>query len=100
MLDLDDIEVSDRISDLERTFPLPDLLLLDYFKRYRDSYCDCRDNGWQLGARNYGNLLSFMSEIHDHRHDDAKAFAKLFRGASNDWNNAEAHFAEVIVYRY
>jgi hypothetical protein len=92
--------VSDAITDSEQRFPFKDLLSLDYFKRHRAGYYDCREHGWQIPKRNYYNLLTFLTEIHEYRPDDAKAFAKRFRTEVADLSNADATFAEMIVYRY
>jgi hypothetical protein len=92
--------VSDAITDVEQPFPFKDLLSLDYFKRHRAGYYDCREHGWQIPTRNYYNLLTYLTEIHEYRMDDAKTFAKRFRTEAADLSNADATFAELIVYRY
>jgi hypothetical protein len=92
--------VSDAITDSEHRFPFKDLLSLDYFKRHRAGYYDCREHSWQIPKRNYYNLLAFLTEIHEYRPDDAKAFAKRFRTEAADLANADGAFAEMIVYRY
>lgn len=100
MGNVEDFVVSDAVTDLEQRFPLKDLLALDYFKRYRDGYYRCREEGWKIQPRNYYNLLQFLTEIHEYRADDAKTFAKTLRGSATDMPNSEATFAEIIVYRY
>jgi Holliday junction resolvase-like predicted endonuclease len=97
---MDDFVVSDAITDVEQRFPLKELLALDYFQKYRHGYYRCQEEGWQRPPRNYYNLLQFLTEIHEHRADDAKTFAKAFRTGAADWRNSEAAFAEVIVCRY
>lgn len=96
----DDFVVDDAITDLERRFPLKDLLTLDYFQRYRHAYYRQREIGAQIQTRNYYNLLKFIGEIHEYRSDDAKLLAKALRTGPMDWRNCEATFAEIIVYRY
>ena len=97
---MDDIVPSDPITSLEQRFPLKDLLPLDYFQKYRQEYYGRRDEGWQIPPRNYHNLLQYLTEIHEHRIDDAKTFAKALRTGAADERNSEATFAEIIVYRY
>jgi len=95
-----DVVVSDVITDLERRFPLSDLLALEYFHKYRHGYYRCKTEGWQIPPRNYFNLLQFLGDIHEYRPDDARSFAKAFKTGSKDWRNSEATFAEIIVYRH
>jgi hypothetical protein len=95
----DKFKMSDAVTDLEESFPFKDLLVLDYFQRYRRAYYTFRNEGWQVQPRNYCNLLQYLSEIERYSSDDAKTFAKMFRDCSDHWHNGEATFAEVIVYR-
>lgn len=92
--------LSDAVTDLEHRFPFRELLSLDYFQRHRAGYYDCREHGWQIPRRNYYSLLTCLTEIHEYRTDDAKAFAKRFRTEASDLSNADATFAEMIVSRY
>lgn len=91
--------IEDAVTDLERSFPIPSLLTLDYFSKYRSGYYDLRDNGFQIPPRNYFNLLKFITEIFEYREDDARSLAKRLRDGAADHRNSEAAFAEIIVYR-
>jgi hypothetical protein len=90
----------DAITDSEKQFPYEDLLDLDYFKKYRNSYYEMPKRGYQLGPRNYFNLLLYINEIRDYNQQHAKGFVKRLKTAGKDWKNAEAIFSEIIVYRY
>jgi len=90
----------DAVDDAERIFPFPDLLECEYFKKYRNAFYRMREEGYQLGVRNYLNLLNYINEIYEYNEQHARGFAKLFRSGSKDWNNCEAIFSEIIVYRY
>jgi hypothetical protein len=92
--------ISDAVTDLERRFPLKELLGVEYFKKYRLAYYKQRELGAQIGGRNYYNLLKFVAEIHEYRPEDAKALGKRLRTDGSEWRNCEAIFAEIIVYRY
>lgn len=61
-----DFVVDDAITDLERKFPLKDLLTLEYFQKYRHAYYRQRELGVQIHTRNYYNLLKFIAEIHEY----------------------------------
>ncbi len=97
---MDDFVVSDAITDLERLFPLKELLELDYFQKHQRFYYRCNDEGRKIPPRNYYDLLQFLTDIHEYQLDDARTFVKAFRDHAANWRNSEATFAEVIVYRY
>ncbi len=90
----------DAITDSEKEFHYKELFDLDYFKKYRNSYYEMPRRGYQLGPRNYYNILLYISEIHDYNEQHAKSFVKRLKTEAKDWNNAEAIFSEIIVYRY
>ena len=90
----------DAITNSEKEFPYTALLDLDYFKKYRNSYYDMPKIGFQLGPRNYYNLLMYINDIHDYNEQHAKGFVKRLKTEGQDWKNAEAIFSEIIVYRY
>lgn len=92
--------ISDAVTDLERRFPMRELLGVEYLKKYRAAYYKQRELGAQIGTRNYYNLVKFIAEIHEYRLDDAKALGKRLRTDGTEWRNCEAIFAEIIVYRY
>ncbi len=88
----------DIITDREKDFPLPELLDLEYFKKYRRWYYRQLELGKHLGHRNYINLLEYIAEVYSYKPEHARAFAKAFR--EDDWRKSESSFAELIVYRY
>ncbi len=90
----------DAVTDSEKQFPYNDLLDIDYFKKYRYSYYDLPKRGYQLGHRNYLNLLHYIEEIHEYKEQHANGFVKRLKTEGKDWNNSEAIFSEIIVYRY
>ena len=92
--------VDDSVTDAEKAFPFTDLLNLDYFRKYRRAWYRYPEIDIQIPTRNYLNLLKYLSEIKEYNAQHANAFAKDFRTAGSDLRNAEAVFAEVIVYRY
>lgn len=97
---MEESEVDDIISDREKNFPLPKLLDLEYFKKYRRWYYHELERGRYLGYRNYINLLTYLAEVYSYNSEHARAFAKAFLDGKADWRNSEAVFAELIVYRY
>ncbi|MDR4498909.1 MAG: hypothetical protein MRK02_13480, partial [Candidatus Scalindua sp.] len=64
----------DAITDSEKHFPYKDLLDIDYFKKYRKFYYEMPKRGYQLGPRNYYNLLLYINEIHVYNEQHAKGF--------------------------
>jgi hypothetical protein len=90
----------DAITDSEKEFSYKELLDLEYFKKYRNAYYEMPKRGYQLGHRNYYNLLLYINEIHDYNEQHAKGFTKRLKTEGKDWKNAEAIFSEIIVYRY
>lgn len=90
----------DAIDDAEGVFPFPDLLESEYFRKYKKAYYRMRELSYQLGFRNYFNLLNYITEIFKYNEQHARGFAKAIRSAQADWNNCEAIFSEIIVYRY
>ncbi len=90
----------DIVDDKENSFPLSELLETEYFKKYKNGYYRCRDEGCQIGERNYINLLTYLTEIYEYNEQHARGFAKSLRSEKSEWNNCEAIFAEIIVYRY
>ncbi len=94
--------MADAVDDAERDFPFPDLIETEYFKKYKNAYYRFLEKGYQLGIRNYFNLIDYLNEIYEYNRQHAMGFAKDFRSAAKgeDWNNFEAIFAELIVYRY
>lgn len=93
-------DVTDIVTDSEKRFAFPDLLKSDYFQKYRDGYYACREQGLLNPHRNYVKLLTYLDEINKYNKQHAKSYVKRLRESANDWNNAEAVFAEIIVYRY
>jgi hypothetical protein len=94
-------EVHDEITSLEKGFPLPDLLTLEFFRQYRHDFYYLRDElRSPLPSRNYRRLLQSLMDIHEYSEDDAKGFAKLLRDDKADKRNSQAHFAHIIVYRF
>ncbi len=94
--------MADAVDDAERDFPFPDLIETEYFKKYKNAYYWFLKEKYQLGIRNYFNLINYLSDIYEYNQRHAMGFAKDFRSASKgeDWNNCEAVFSELIVYRY
>ena len=90
----------DQIDDTEGVFPFSDLLESAYFKKYKKAYYRMRELGYQLLFRNYFNLLSYITEIFEYNEQHARGFVKSLRTSQVDWNNCEAIFSEIIVYRY
>ncbi|MHC4270514.1 MAG: hypothetical protein ACYSTS_18935 [Planctomycetota bacterium] len=90
----------DAVTDSERQFPYKELFDIDYFKKYRYSYYENPKHGFQLGPRNYFNLLQYILDIHDYNEQHAMGFVKRLKTEGKDWKNAEAIFSEIIVYRY
>ena len=93
-------EIKDMVSDTENRFPFQELLSTEYFLKYRHRYYLEREQGNINPYRNYINLLKYLNEINEYNEQHAKSYVKRFRCNSNDLKNAEALFAEVIVYRY
>jgi len=92
--------VNDAVTASEKEFPYAELLDLDYFKKYRNSYYEMPKRGYQLGPRNYFNLLLYITEIYDYNEQHSMGFVKRLKTEGKDWKNAEAIFSEIIVYRY
>lgn len=92
--------IHDPIQDFEKQFPYKDVLDLNFFKEYRNSYYEMPKRGFQLRPRNYYNLLLYINEIHDYNKQHAKGFVKRLRTEGKDRKNSEAIFSEIIVYRY
>jgi hypothetical protein len=92
--------VTDIVTDRERRFSFPNLLATDYFQKYRKGYYASREQGLFNPHRNYVKLLTYLDEISEYNAQHAKSYAKRFRESATDWRNAEAVFAEVIVYRH
>lgn len=95
-----DGSVADIVTDHEQQFSFPGLLAIDYFQRYRKGYYASREQGLLNPHRNYVKLLTYLDEICDYNEQHAKSYAKRFRESATDWRNAEAVFAEVIVYQH
>ena len=93
------IIVDDNVSAIEKVFPFPPLLALDYFRKYRKAYYRFQEEGLQIQPRNYINLLFYLMDITSYKHEHGQAFAKRFRTDHTNWRNCEAVFAEMIVYR-
>jgi tRNA threonylcarbamoyladenosine modification (KEOPS) complex Cgi121 subunit len=92
--------MADAVDDAEKDFPFPDLIENEYFKKYKRAYYRTRNEGWQLSQRNYFNLIIYLKNIYEYNQQHAKGFAKAIRSVSTDWNNCEAIFSEILVYRY
>ena len=90
----------DAIDDAEGVFPFSDLLENEYFKKYKKAYYRMLELGYQLGFRNYFNLLNYITEIFEYNEQHVRGYAKSLRSSQADWNNCEAIFSEIIVYRY
>ena len=92
--------IEDIVTDSEKRFVFPDLLGMNYFQKYRKGYYSSLELGLLSKHRNYVNLLTFLDEIHEYNKQHGKSYAKRFRENRNDWQNCEAIFSEVIVYRH
>ena len=90
----------DEIDDAEGIFPFSDLLECQYLCKYKKAYYHLRELGHQVWSRNYFNLLSSINEIFEYNEQHARGFAKSLRSSQADWNNCEAIYSEIIVYRY
>jgi hypothetical protein len=95
-----DAGVTDVVTDCEQKFAFRDLLATDYFQKYRKGYYASREQGLLNPYRNYVKLLTYLNEICEYNEQHAKSYAKRLRESSGDWRNAEAVFAELIVYRH
>ena len=95
-----DSQISDIVSDGERAFPFSELLNSDYFLKYRVGYYAARAQGLLNPNRNYVTLLTYLREISEYNEQHARSYAKRLRESGSDWRNAEAVFAEIIVYRH
>jgi hypothetical protein len=93
-------EVQDVVTDAEKTFSFPELINNDYFQKYRRGYHSSRAHGLLNPYRNYVKLLTYLDEINAYNEQHAKSYVKKFRESSSDWKNAEAVFAEIMVYRH
>jgi len=100
VIDLKKMIINDAVTDYEKEFPYKELLDLDYFKKYRDAYYEMPKRGFQHSPRNYYNLLLYINELADYNEQHANGFIKRLKSEGKDWNNAEAIFSEIIVYRY
>jgi hypothetical protein len=94
------IIVEDAVSLAERAFPFSNLLSRDYFQKYKHAYYHQQELGHQIPIRSYLNLLEYLTEISSYKPEHGNSFAKRFRKDRNNWQNCEAIFAEIIVYRY
>lgn len=94
--------MADAVDDAERVFPFSDLIDSEYFRKYKRTYYKYLKEGIPLGVRNYFNIINYLSEICEYNKQHAMGFAKELRSATNsdDLNNCEAIFCEIIVYRY
>jgi hypothetical protein len=94
--------MTDAVDDAERYFPFPDLIETEYYKKYKNAYYRFLEKGYQLGIRNYYNVINYLNKTYAYNKQHAMGFAKDFHSATKggDWNNCEAIFAELIVYRY
>lgn len=92
--------VQDIVTNLETTFAFPKLLDISYFQKYRHGYYTSRAQGLLNPHRNYVKLLTCLNEINKYNKQHAKSYVKKLRESANDWENAEAVFAEIIVYRH
>jgi len=97
---MNETEVQDIVTDSEKRFPFPELLGVDYFQKYRRGYYSSRNQGLLNPHRNYVKLLTYLGEINEYNEQHAKSYVKKLRESANDWKNAEAVFAEIIVYRH
>jgi len=94
------MKTQDEITSLEENFPYPELLKISFLDKYRYIYYEMPKRGFQRGVRNYLNLLKYLAEIHEYNEQHARSFVKRFKSEGRDWNNSEAIFSEIIVYRY
>lgn len=89
----------DIIEQTEEQFSIPDLIQTDYFQKYRHAHYVSDDHRELRVSRNYINLLSYLNDIYEYNEQHAKSFAKRLRANAKDWNNCEAIFCEILVYR-
>lgn len=102
---MDDPQIKDEVTEAEKIFSFPKLLQTEYFRKYRKNYYRgthhwLSTRGYQIGHRNYMNLLKFLNEIAEYNKNHARSFVRRFQSSQKDWRNCEAIFSEVIVYRY
>jgi len=93
-------DAEDIVTACEKRFTFQELLNNDYFQKYRRGYYSFREQGLLNPHRNYVRLLTYLDEINEYNGQHADSYAKRLRESANDWRNAEAVFAEIIVYRY
>ena len=97
---MDEPDVQDVVTISERGFAFGDLLGINYFQTYRRGYYASRLKGVLSPHRNYVRLLKCLEDIKEYNEQHASSFAKRLRENANNWSNAEAVFAEIIVYRH
>jgi len=93
-------DVEDIVTNREKRFAFRELLESDYFQKYRRGYYSSRTQGLLNPHRNYVKVLTYLDEINEYNEQHAKSYVKRLRESGNDWKNAEAVFAEIIVYRW
>jgi len=93
MIDISEIE------NIYTTFEYKGLISTEYFQKYKQAYIATYGTKLFNYYRNYYNLTKYLNEIFEYNKEHANGFAKRLRAESKDWNNCEAIFAEIIVYR-
>lgn len=93
MVDLSEIK---KIAD---SFVFQDLLDTEYFQTYKQAYINTSGLPYFKQYRNYYTLIKHLNEIYSYNIEHAKAYAKRLRAQSYEWQNCEAIFTEIIVYR-
>lgn len=95
---MSEFDIEGILTDCEKRFSFPQLLDSNYFQKCRLRYF--RSPGLLNPHRNYVNLLTYLDEINAYNEEHGKSYVKRFGENANDLRNAEAVFAEIIVYRY
>ena len=75
-----------------------ELIKIEYFRRYRETYDFSRDSGFLNPYRNYLSILGYLGEIREYNTSHANSFAKRLKKDCNNWNSCEAVVSEMIVY--
>lgn len=88
------------INNVADSFVFQDLLNTEYFKTYKQAYVNTFATQYFKQYRNYYNLIKYLNEIYDYNVEHAKGYAKRLRAEANEWQNCEAIFTEIIVYRF
>ncbi|MBI3398981.1 MAG: hypothetical protein HY026_07100 [Deltaproteobacteria bacterium] len=89
-----------RIESIEQSFFDKDVLNTEYLLRYRRTYYQQLQDGWQLAFKNYESILDCLISIFENNNQYGKSYCSRIKSEPENMRSCEAIMSEAFVHNY